>query len=84
MTYGETLRTIRMRPVAGVGQACRIIPLPGDGDVILEGPADVLDVVRLVRLPDDDGPVTDRDPLPDGADLDWVRVMLRAVHGRPT
>ncbi|MFI7278506.1 hypothetical protein [Streptomyces sp. NPDC049879] len=88
MSSRPELRTIRMRPVPGVGQACRIVALPGDGDVVLEGPADVLDGVRLARLvdPPDFPEARPRgmSAAEAGATLDWVRVQVQARFGGPT
>jgi hypothetical protein len=75
-----------MRPVPGVGQACRIIPLPDAGDVILEGPADILAIVRLAPLAVPGQPaavcvVPDVDDI--GPTLDWVRVVVQGRYGTP-
>lgn len=74
-----------MRPVPGVAQACRIVPVPGNGDLILEGPADFLDGIRLAPL--DDGPGRSGcswlagDDAAAGATLDWVRVLVQSRYG---
>ncbi|MFJ4960267.1 hypothetical protein [Streptomyces sp. NPDC088739] len=87
MTHGDDLPTIRMRPVEGVGQACRIIPLPGAGHVILEGPADIVAIVRLAPLGIPEQPaamcvVPDVDDI--GPTLDWVRVVVQDRYGTPS
>lgn len=78
------LPTIRMRPVPGVAQACRIVPVPGGGDVILEGPADTLSAIRLARIssrPPSFAVLPDVDEQATGAMLDWLRVLLQSRHG---
>lgn len=75
-----------MRPVPGVAQACRIVPVPGRGDVILEGPADFLEGVRLAPLDDDEPGRAGRswlsgDDEAAGATLDWVRVLVQSRYG---
>ncbi|MEU5978507.1 hypothetical protein [Streptomyces sp. NPDC047315] len=83
MTQSDMLRTVRMSPVWGVGQACRIIHLPGAGDVVLEGPADILDTIRLAPCGEVLGEQRPLDPAAVAAALDFVRVQLQAAYDGP-